>query len=141
MPRKSLMSALLPSLRQCSAESPCVIWTGDQTDAGYGRAWHNSQRTTAHRMAYELVRGPIPERATIDHLCRRRLCVNPYHLEAVPHRENCIRATVLKTHCPHGHAYEGDNVRVYQGRRFCRECHRVRGRARYQRAGDSSGTT
>lgn len=33
-----------------------------------------------------------------------------------------------KTHCPSGHAYKGDNVKIYAGRRFCMECSRARHR-------------
>lgn len=126
------MSRLLSQLRQCTATSPCVLWPGEQTDNGYGRAWFAGQRSTAHRIAYEVVRGPIPLGSRIDHLCRQRLCVNPFHLEPVSHRENCQRAAAFKTHCPRGHAYAGDNLRVYQGRRFCRACHRILSRAAYR---------
>jgi hypothetical protein len=35
-----------------------------------------------------------------------------------------------KTHCPHGHAYDEENTRVYQGRRFCRACSRARNKQR-----------
>lgn len=31
-----------------------------------------------------------------------------------------------RTHCPHGHAYEPTNTISYRGKRFCRECHRLR---------------
>lgn len=37
-----------------------------------------------------------------------------------------------KTHCPRGHLYEGENVIWSQGKRSCRECHRLRGRLRYR---------
>lgn len=33
-----------------------------------------------------------------------------------------------KTHCPQGHPYSGDNLRVYRGKRSCRECARVKQR-------------
>lgn len=31
-----------------------------------------------------------------------------------------------RTHCPQGHPYEQDNTIAYRGKRFCRECHRLR---------------
>jgi hypothetical protein len=45
----------------------------------------------AHRFAYELLVGPIPEGLVIDHLCRNRRCVNPAHLEPVTAEENWRR--------------------------------------------------
>jgi hypothetical protein len=45
----------------------------------------------AHRFAYELLVGPIPEDLELDHLCRVRHCVNPAHLEPVTHLENILR--------------------------------------------------
>jgi hypothetical protein len=40
---------------------------------------------------------------------------------------------LAKTHCPHGHPYSGDNLYIRpNGDRFCKKCHRDRGRLRYQ---------
>jgi hypothetical protein len=39
-----------------------------------------------------------------------------------------------KTHCPAGHEYTPENTKVGRGGgRWCRECHRIDGRERYQR--------
>lgn len=46
----------------------------------------------AHRYAYELCVGPVPEGMELDHLCRNPRCVRPSHLEPVTHQENCRRA-------------------------------------------------
>jgi hypothetical protein len=35
--------------------------------------------------------GPVAPELDVDHLCNNKLCVNPSHLEAVTHQENCIR--------------------------------------------------
>lgn len=54
----------------------------------------------AHRVAYELAIGPIPEGLTIDHVkargCTRVDCCNPAHLEAVTYAENQHRGRNTK---------------------------------------------
>ena len=45
----------------------------------------------AHRFAWEFVNGTYPKGTETDHLCRNTICVNPDHLEAVTHQENCRR--------------------------------------------------
>jgi hypothetical protein len=69
----------------------CWRWTAC-TSNGYGRFSVKRQPVLAHRFAYELLVGPIPEGLELDHLCRNRWCVNPDHLEPVTHDENVRRA-------------------------------------------------
>jgi hypothetical protein len=85
--------------------------------------------TVAHRVAYEIYRGPIPEGLVLDHLCRNRQCVNPSHLEAVENRTNILRGTgfaahhARKSHCPQGHEYGTENTYLDKGgMRHCRAC-------------------
>jgi hypothetical protein len=74
------------------AADVCWEWHGERIRNGYGRLWiSTTQRMLAHRFAYELLIGPIPEGLDLDHLCRNRSCVNPAHLEPVTNRENVIR--------------------------------------------------
>jgi hypothetical protein len=125
---------------------PCWLWKPVTASGGYGQFTANGKTRLAHRAAYELLVGPIPQGLTIDHLCSVRHCVNPAHLEAVTLAENIRRARVWengaahqrnKTHCPYGHPYSGDNLRIASdGKRACRECdkrysanHRERKRA------------
>jgi hypothetical protein len=114
------------------ALSGCWLWAGEWNDGGYGRLWIRGKNHQAHRLSYELHKGPIPDGLTIDHLCRVRCCVNPDHLEPVTMRENTLRGTgptalnVLKTSCPAGHLYTPDNTRIdARGRRSCRECDKL----------------
>ena len=113
----------------------CWLWTGPLHDLGYARfaVTHNT-KVYAHRYAYESKVGPIPEGLTIDHLCRVRHCVNPDHLEAVPHKVNLRRSPTqvstinsTKTHCPRGHRYSNRDSR---GWRECRKCQAFNARQR-----------
>lgn len=71
----------------------CWTWTGyTEAKSGYGRLSFGGARSYAHRVAYELAVGPIPEGLDLDHLCRVRNCVNPTHLEPVTRGENVRRA-------------------------------------------------
>ena len=74
----------------------CWIWRGAKT-CGYGVfGIRNNQLIYAHRYSYYTMVGDIPLGLEIDHLCRNTLCVNPEHMEAVAHKENCIRVFARK---------------------------------------------
>lgn len=112
-------------------ESGCIIWLGSTCKGGYGNFLYNGKIDKAHRVAYIMKNGEIPEGLEIDHLCRVRSCVNPDHLEAVTHKENCERAishNSLKTHCPKGHPYSGDNLYLNKkyNKRDCKICQKER---------------
>lgn len=104
----------------------CWIWTGGLS-SGYGRI----RGLYNHRVTWESMRGPIPAGMHIDHLCRETRCCNPAHLEVVTPAENTRRAApfghhATRTHCPSGHEYNEENTRLYQGRRYCKECLRLK---------------
>ena len=112
----------------------CWEWTGNRDREGYGAAWTGASQLRAHRYAYEMMVGQIPEGLQLDHLCRNTSCVNPYHLDPVTPRVNTNRARALITHCPRGHVYDEENTRLDKsGARKCRACARERQRARYHR--------
>ncbi len=71
--------------------SGCWSWTGNVNEHGYGRMNLGGAPERAHRVAYRLFVGLIPEGMTIDHLCRNRACVNPQHMEVVTRGENVRR--------------------------------------------------
>ena len=115
------------------AKVGCWEWLAGVDKAGYGVFSWNGRSGRAHRYAWELLRGPIPEGLHIDHLCRNRACVNPDHLEPVSQAENNRRGwgrghnNSLKLCCPNGHAYSPENTYVRQRKwgpvRICKTCH------------------
>lgn len=124
----------------------CWEWQGSLTD-GYGRArMGRGRRPLAHRIIWELLVGKVPAGLHLDHLCRVRHCVNPAHLEPVTHRENVRRGNgacgvhARATHCPQGHAYEGDNLVLRRnGARTCRACKNIQNQAYKRRKRERRG--
>lgn len=123
----------------------CWEWTGYVNPKGYGNYRRGGRTHWVHRLAWELLVGPIPDGLEIDHLCRNRRCVNPDHLEPVTRSENLRRGHTstktadtarAKTRCKHGHEFTPENTYVYvkTGRRQCRRCRCLREGARYRRA-------
>ncbi len=104
----------------------CWTWLAALNSSGYGEFWDGTRSWRAHRFAYTVYRGDIPEDLEIDHLCRNRVCVNPYHLELVTSKVNSERGRGAWEHCARGHEITGLSS---AGKRFCRECQKERSRA------------
>ena len=131
-------------------EGQCLRWTGS-TGGSKGRYGYfrpgtrvTDPKFLAHRWIYEQVIGPIPDGWNVDHVRERGcqvgpLCVEPFHLEAVPPWLNAER-TRLKT-CRAGKHDLTDPANVRwdgQGRRRgCIVCQREQASERYYRRGES----
>lgn len=104
----------------------CWEWLGHVNNVGYG--WTGTE--LAHRVSYQLHKGPIAPDKFIDHLCRNRSCVNPDHLEVVTPSLNFLRGihpnavTARTGFCQRGHEMVGENLYIVPktGHRRCRAC-------------------
>jgi hypothetical protein len=125
------------------AADECWEWQAFTTPKGYGRfnTGTGASSAWAHRYAYELLVGPIPDGLVIDHLCRNPGCCNPVHMEPVTAVENTMRGhsfsavNAAKTHCVRGHPLAGSNLGRdgKSGKRWCRTCRYEINRKNYLR--------
>jgi len=120
------------------ADGDCWLWVGpvNKLRGGYGivSTGHKGQ-ARAHRMAWELLVGPIPPGLKLDHRCRNPPCVNPDHLEPVTDAVNIRRgvaAAVTRrrraavTKCKRGHPFDESNTYIApDGWRECKKCRRA----------------
>lgn len=116
----------------------CWIWQGTGYNREYGMFAMQGRNVFAHRVSHHLFNGEIPEKFTVDHICRVKQCMNPYHLEAVTFGENSRRSPSgyiagkkarEKTHCRKGHEFNEENTgwannpTCYSGKqRYCKPC-------------------
>lgn len=116
----------------------CWLWQGSIGLGGYGilSQYSSDHRKSlpkrAHRVIYEIARGPIPKGLVLDHLCRVRHCVNPDHLEPVTEKVNLQRGygpsglNFRKTFCLRGHHFTSENTYVSpKGGRRCKACRKM----------------
>ena len=68
--------------------SGCWLWDTSWHPGGYGKFWFDGRYVSAHRMAYMLYVGEIPEGLVVMHTCDVACCVNPDHLRVGTQHDN-----------------------------------------------------
>lgn len=129
-------------------QTGCWLWTGCCSHYGYGVIKVFPKTLRVHRIAYEILVGPVANGKMLDHTCHKpdicdggpncihRRCFNPEHLEQVDNLTNYRRGCGNKasiewrrqvTHCPKGHEYNFENTYISRkGSRCCRESQRLK---------------
>jgi hypothetical protein len=119
--------------------SGCWLWTASLRPNGYGMFGIAAGSVqSAHRVAWELVNGPIPDGLHVLHRCDVRACVNPSHLFLGTRFDNMQDMIAKgrwkpwnrdKTKCIRGHEFSAENTRTgSHGNRVCIQCERSRWR-------------
>lgn len=123
-------------IKTIESDDGCWLYQGWLQKNGYARVYVAlplNRMVSAHRFAYEFFIAEIPDELEIDHLCNRRHCMNPWHMEPVSHAENMRRGTDRlwrdRTECARGHQLTNHEVMTIEGTqpgwiaRKCRRCY------------------
>lgn len=112
----------------------CIYPNSKSRSDGYAFMYYPPKRKAikAHRAAWMLANGPVPEGMVLDHICRDRACINLEHLRVVTQQENIMAGLHNidnRSHCNQGHPFIKENIMVRKnGKRECAECNRERSR-------------
>lgn len=66
----------------------CWEWQASRKGKRYGQIQVDGTPVGAHRIAYQLVKGEIPEGLVVRHRCDNPFCCNPDHLEIGTYQDN-----------------------------------------------------
>lgn len=72
---------LIQSIKDHGDSEKCLEWPFTRTRGGYGMLRCEAGRKTAHRLAFEIFNGTIPDGQWVRHKCDNRGCYSPRHLE------------------------------------------------------------
>lgn len=132
--------------------SDCIIPNRKTTTFGYVMMPFEGKYQPMHRVAYQIVNGPIAEGLFVDHEChneaaakgecqggndcQHRACLNPAHLKAKTHLENVragLRVMANNTYCKNGHLVADNLAHRPSGRAYCVSCRKESNERSYAR--------
>ena len=95
--KTELLPEVIASKFTICSDTGCWLWQGELNRNGYGRVWVSEakKKLMAHRVIFEFLVGPIQQGLFLDHLCRRRNCCNPAHLEPVTPKDHTLRGNAI----------------------------------------------
>ena len=116
----------------------CWEWQGPLSarpngSRGYGKIQYRGVHG-AHRLAFTLTYGPIPDGLVVMHRCDNPPCVRPDHLilgtvtdnNADRDAKGRTRTLGPKAQCKHGHPFDEENTHVdSRGLEVCRTCRKL----------------
>lgn len=123
-----------------NSDTDCWIWKNSLDVGGYGNFKIRGLTYKAHRVSYFYHNGHISTELVIDHSCRNRGCVSPFHLRQVDHRVNALENSInpsyfnsIKEECHVGHEYDSINTKFDKNNnRYCLKCKRASFRKWYK---------
>lgn len=94
---KHLLEQKLAHYTEVSADG-CLLWSGILNRGGYARLLWKGRYQTAHRLAYEMAFGSIPDGMNVLHRCTAPSCVNPGHLLLGTNADKRAKAKLARGH-------------------------------------------